>query len=321
MTSARCSRPWRCPTRTVPGGSCGPRSVVRRAGPDGTDLTVRAIRLWLHEYGAATIETDPAWVVELLIGLITLSDADDGPAWLERVRQAHPRGRRRARRADRDGVRRAPPATGAAAAGHRPPARRRGSDRRHPAGPRPLRTSTLDRKRTPPGRASSRGARRDRASTRPPGRQPGRRQGSWPGHRRPRRGRRRRAHPRPSSSPRTRRPRRRRARPGQPRTRAHLRRPGTGRSPSRAPRPRTPRRESSTDHAGRRGQSSPDAAQPDHVAPGQAGPHARRRGRRRSAARPGPALLHRARRGRPPDVRRGGRRPGAAVRPVKAQRR
>ena len=39
--------------------------------PDGTDLTVRAIRLWLHEFGAATIETDPAWVVELLIGLIT----------------------------------------------------------------------------------------------------------------------------------------------------------------------------------------------------------------------------------------------------------
>ena len=55
-----------------------------------TDLTVRAIRLWLHEFGAATIETDPAWVVELLIGLITLSDTDDGPAWLERVRRAHP---------------------------------------------------------------------------------------------------------------------------------------------------------------------------------------------------------------------------------------
>ena len=32
-TSARCSRPWRCPTRTGPAGSCGPRSVVRRAGP------------------------------------------------------------------------------------------------------------------------------------------------------------------------------------------------------------------------------------------------------------------------------------------------
>ena len=59
--------------------------------PDGTDLTVQAIRLWLHEFGAAMIETDPAWVVELLIELMTLSDADDGPAWLERVRRAHPR--------------------------------------------------------------------------------------------------------------------------------------------------------------------------------------------------------------------------------------
>ena len=55
-----------------------------------TDLTVRAIRLWLHEFGVATIETDPAWVVELLIGLMTLSDTDDVPAWLERVRRAHP---------------------------------------------------------------------------------------------------------------------------------------------------------------------------------------------------------------------------------------
>ena len=59
--------------------------------PDGTDLTVRAIRLWLHEFGAARIETDPAWVMELLIELMTLSDSDDGPAWLERVRQTHPR--------------------------------------------------------------------------------------------------------------------------------------------------------------------------------------------------------------------------------------
>ena len=87
MTWARCCRPWRCPTRIVRAGSCGPRSVVRRAGRTSTDLTVRAIRLWLNEFGAAMIETDPAWVVELLIGLISLSDTDDGPAWLERVRQ------------------------------------------------------------------------------------------------------------------------------------------------------------------------------------------------------------------------------------------
>ena len=90
MTWARCSRPWRCPTRIVRGGSCGPRSVVRRARPEETDLTVRAIRLWLHEFGAATIETDPTWVVELLVGLITLNDSDDVPAWLERIRSAHP---------------------------------------------------------------------------------------------------------------------------------------------------------------------------------------------------------------------------------------
>jgi LuxR family maltose regulon positive regulatory protein len=69
------------------------RAALNRSAsqPDGMDLTVRAIRLWLHEYGVAVIETDPVWVVELLIGLTTLSDADDVPAWLERVRQAHPR--------------------------------------------------------------------------------------------------------------------------------------------------------------------------------------------------------------------------------------
>ena len=72
--------------------------------PDGTDLTVRAIRLWLHEYGAARIETDPAWVVELLIELMTLSDSDDGPAWLERVRTGPSAGGRRAHGADRDGA-------------------------------------------------------------------------------------------------------------------------------------------------------------------------------------------------------------------------
>ena len=60
------------------------------SAPEETDLTVRAIRLWLHEFGAATIATDPTWVVELLVALITLSDSDDGPAWLDRVRSAHP---------------------------------------------------------------------------------------------------------------------------------------------------------------------------------------------------------------------------------------
>lgn len=58
--------------------------------PQSAALTIRAIHLWLQEYGAATIETDPAWVVELLIGLTVLSDTDDGLRWLERIRRAHP---------------------------------------------------------------------------------------------------------------------------------------------------------------------------------------------------------------------------------------
>ena len=57
---------------------------------EGADVTVRAVRLWLHEFGAAFIETDPAWVVEFLIGLISLTGPDDVPSWLERVRRAHP---------------------------------------------------------------------------------------------------------------------------------------------------------------------------------------------------------------------------------------
>ena len=39
---------------------------------------------------ARYIETDPAWVVEFLIVLITLTGGDDAPWWLDRVRQAHP---------------------------------------------------------------------------------------------------------------------------------------------------------------------------------------------------------------------------------------
>ena len=57
---------------------------------DGAADTARAVRLWLHERGAAAIETDPAWVLEMLIGLISISRPDDAPSWLERVRQAHP---------------------------------------------------------------------------------------------------------------------------------------------------------------------------------------------------------------------------------------
>ena len=60
---------------------------------EGADVTVRAVRLWLHEFGAAFIETDPIWVLEFLIGLISLSGPDDAPRWLERVR-ARPSRRR-----------------------------------------------------------------------------------------------------------------------------------------------------------------------------------------------------------------------------------
>lgn len=56
----------------------------------GADDAVRAVRLWLHELGATSIQTDPAWVVELLIGLISISRPEDAPSWLERVRRAHP---------------------------------------------------------------------------------------------------------------------------------------------------------------------------------------------------------------------------------------
>ena len=57
---------------------------------EGADVTVRALRLWLHELGAAFVDTDPTWVVEFVIGLITLTGSADAPSWLERVRRAHP---------------------------------------------------------------------------------------------------------------------------------------------------------------------------------------------------------------------------------------
>lgn len=57
---------------------------------DGAADTARAVRLWLHERGAEAVQRDPAWVLEMLIGLIAISRPDDAPAWLERVRQAHP---------------------------------------------------------------------------------------------------------------------------------------------------------------------------------------------------------------------------------------
>ncbi len=57
---------------------------------DGPDVTARAVRLWLQALGATFVETDPAWVVEMLIGLISLVGPEDAPHWLERVQAAHP---------------------------------------------------------------------------------------------------------------------------------------------------------------------------------------------------------------------------------------
>lgn len=56
----------------------------------GADEVVRALRLWLHELGAAAVETDPALLVEFVIGLISVSHPDDVATWLDRVQHAHP---------------------------------------------------------------------------------------------------------------------------------------------------------------------------------------------------------------------------------------
>jgi ATP/maltotriose-dependent transcriptional regulator MalT len=68
------------------------RAALRRSMSmsEGAEVAARALRLWLHEFGATFVETDPAGVVEFLIGLITLDGADDAPSWLDRVRRAHP---------------------------------------------------------------------------------------------------------------------------------------------------------------------------------------------------------------------------------------
>jgi LuxR family maltose regulon positive regulatory protein len=49
-----------------------------------------AIRLWLHHRGQAALHDDPIGLVEMLIGLVSLSRSDDVPAWLDRVSEAHP---------------------------------------------------------------------------------------------------------------------------------------------------------------------------------------------------------------------------------------
>ena len=246
MTSARCGRPWRCPTRTAAGRIVRAALGRSTSRPDGTDLTVRAIRLWLHEFGTAKVETDPAWVMELLIELMTLNDSDDGPAWLERVRQTHPRA---------DGELTA--LIEMALAEHH---QQRGQPLQAiarlraaaeaigdiAARPRPTRAPRrFERQRTPPGRTGRPSARRHRASPRRPTRQSGRRPGSCPGHRRPRRRLRRRAHPRRAAHPDGAK-RRGRPRPGRPRTRPHVRPPRTASRSISSATTTTPPRGSST---------------------------------------------------------------------------
>ena len=75
---------------SAPAGSFAPRSERSLSMSEGADIAVRAVRLWLHEFGPTFVETEPAWVVEFVIGLITLTGPDDAPSWLERVRRAHP---------------------------------------------------------------------------------------------------------------------------------------------------------------------------------------------------------------------------------------
>jgi LuxR family transcriptional regulator, maltose regulon positive regulatory protein len=57
---------------------------------EGAGVAVQAIRLWLHQYGAESVRTDPMGVLDLVIGLITLGGQEDAPPWLERVGNAHP---------------------------------------------------------------------------------------------------------------------------------------------------------------------------------------------------------------------------------------
>ena len=68
------------------------RAAITRSASmsEGADITVQAVRLWLHEVGAAFVDADPVWLLEFLIGLTSLTGADDVPSWLDRVRRAHP---------------------------------------------------------------------------------------------------------------------------------------------------------------------------------------------------------------------------------------
>ena len=58
--------------------------------PDVAEDAMRAVRLWLHEQGEARVESDPVWVLELLIGLMGLARPQDAVMWIERIQRAHP---------------------------------------------------------------------------------------------------------------------------------------------------------------------------------------------------------------------------------------
>ncbi len=58
--------------------------------PDVASDAIRAVRLWLHEEGEACVESDPVWVLELLIGLMGLARPQEATVWLERIQRAHP---------------------------------------------------------------------------------------------------------------------------------------------------------------------------------------------------------------------------------------
>ena len=58
---------------------------------DGPEVAVRAVRMWLHDMGSWCVQSDPEWLLEVLIGLISISGPDDAPSWLRRVEDAHPK--------------------------------------------------------------------------------------------------------------------------------------------------------------------------------------------------------------------------------------
>ncbi len=66
------------------------RAMNRDMSMSDADVTAQAIRSWLHEFGAALVESDPVRVVEFLVGLISIAGPDDAVWWLRRVEEAHP---------------------------------------------------------------------------------------------------------------------------------------------------------------------------------------------------------------------------------------